>query len=78
VDKIGYFVCDSALNNDTCIEALLPHLPECYLDRRQIRLRCTSHIFNLVATAILFGQDTAAREELFDDIPGNIDAALLE
>lgn len=78
MDKVGYFVCDNASNNDTCIESLLPHLPECYADKRQIRLRCAGHIFNLVATAIMFGHDIEAREELFDEYAGDVDAALLE
>jgi hypothetical protein len=76
-DKVGYFVCDNATNNDTCIDHLLKHLPECCAQKKHIRLRCAGYIFNLVATAIMFGEDVTAREEFFDEYEDN-DADFVE
>jgi hypothetical protein len=77
-NKVGYFMCDNASSNDTCIEAMLLLLPSWCNDKAQVRLRCVGHIFNLVASAILFGQDDEAQEDLFDEYPNNLNAVLLE
>jgi hypothetical protein len=58
--NLGYFVLDNASNNDTTLVELskkLDFVPE------QQRLWCTSHVFNLIAEAYLFGQDAKS----FDD-----------
>jgi len=58
-DKIGWFVCDNASSNDTCLEELGNIFG---FDWRQRRLRCMGHIINLIARQILFGQDPDAFE----------------
>ena len=57
--RIGYFVLDNASNNDTCVEALAE---EFGFNAQQRRLRCAGHIINLVAKALLFGNDVEAFE----------------
>lgn len=57
--KLGYFQCDNATNNDTCIQALADQFQFEYRERR---LRCIGHIINLVARALLFGNDPDALE----------------
>lgn len=53
-DKIGYFVADNAGNNDVAIELLSHHID---VKPGEQRLRCSGHIINLVAKAILYGVD---------------------
>src|SRR5438552_12897195 len=62
-NRIGYFVLDNASNNDTCIEALAKEFGFNAQDRR---LRCAGHIINLVAKALLFGNDIKAFEALVE------------
>lgn len=58
--KLGWFVCDDASNNDTCIEALGS---EFEFDRFERRIRCIGHIINLVARSLLFGKEPEALQE---------------
>jgi hypothetical protein len=58
--KLGWFVCDNASNNDTCIEALGS---EFEFDHFERRIRCIGHVINLVARSLLFGKDPEALEE---------------
>jgi hypothetical protein len=50
-NQIVYFVADNATNNDTVLTALSEYIA---IDLVASRLCYTSHIFNLVYTAILF------------------------
>jgi hypothetical protein len=50
-NQIAYFVADNATNNDTILTALSEYIA---IDLVASRLCYTSHIFNLVYTAILF------------------------
>jgi hypothetical protein len=50
-NQIAYFVADNATNNDIALAALSERVA---IDLVALRLRYTSHIFNLVYTAILF------------------------
>ena len=56
--KVGYFISDSAKNNDTAIAAVLQRLyPSLSIKQRQgRRLRCLGHIINLCARALLLGK----------------------
>jgi hypothetical protein len=45
-DKVGFFVLDNALNNDTAV-AILGEMLQ--FDPKVRRLRCVGHILNLVA-----------------------------
>lgn len=54
-DKVGYFVADNAKNNDAALRTLAKDLS---IDPITQRLRCSGHIINLVANAILYGTDT--------------------
>jgi hypothetical protein len=58
--KLGWFVCDNALNNDTCIEALSS---EFEFDHFKRRIRCIGHVINLVARSLLFGKELEALKE---------------
>jgi hypothetical protein len=58
--KLGWFVCDNASNNDTCIEALSSDFEFDYFERQ---IRCIGHVINLVARSLLFGKDPEALEE---------------
>lgn len=59
-DQLGYFVADKASKNDTCVKDLEDafgyHHGWC-------RVRCMAHIINLVARALLFGQNPDGFEE---------------
>lgn len=57
--KIGWFVCDNASNNETCLKELGDTLG---FDWKRRRLRCMGHIINLIARQILFGDDPEAFE----------------
>ena len=58
-NKVGFFVGDNAGNNDTCTEEIAMELG---FDASQRRCRCFGHIINLVAKALLFGEDKDAIE----------------
>ena len=62
-DRIGYFVLDNVSNNDSCIEALAE---EFGFNAKHRRLRCAGHIINLVAKALLFGNNVEAFEADID------------
>lgn len=77
--KIGYFMCDNADNNDTCVEKVLRVLYPLMTkkQRKGRRLRCFGHIVNLVAQAFIVGKDadkvckrlaTAYREQDFKTV----------
>jgi hypothetical protein len=53
--SIGFFIADSASNNDKAVELLSRNF-QVNVDRQ--RLRCAAHIINLVCQAILLGTDT--------------------
>ena len=59
-NQIAYFAADNATNNDKALQYLSERVT---LDPTTSRLRCTSHIFNLVYTAILFGVDKESVED---------------
>lgn len=58
--QIAFFTADNASNNDKALQLLSERVA---LDPVISRLRCASHIFNLVCTTILFGVD----KESLDD-----------
>jgi hypothetical protein len=58
--NLGYFVTDNASNNDTALDALAAEFGFNSHDRR---LRCAGHILNLVARALLFGENPDAFEK---------------
>jgi hypothetical protein len=62
--QIAYFAVDNATNNDTALKHLSKRVT---LDLVTSRLRCASHIYNLVCTAILFGVDSEALEDAKHD-----------
>ena len=64
-DKIGYFMTDKATNNDTCLEELGSEFNFNPLHRR---LRCSGHKINLVARALLWGNDEEAFENQLTNV----------
>ena len=54
-DRIGYFVADNASNNDCALREIAKEID---IDPARQRVRCSAHIINLVAKAILYGTDT--------------------
>jgi hypothetical protein len=54
-DRIGYFVADSASNNDAALHEIAREID---IKPVQQRVRCCAHVINLVAKAILYGTDT--------------------
>jgi hypothetical protein len=58
--NLGYFVLDNALNNDTTLVELTKTLG---FDPKLKRLRCISHIFNLIVERYLYGQNVSKFEE---------------
>ena len=64
-DKLGYFTTDNAASNQTCLD----HLAKEYGFQRNWRwIRCTGHIFNLVAQAALFGKHNDAFVKEIEDV----------
>lgn len=59
-EKLGNFITDNASSNDTCLERLAH---EGGYSQKERWIRCTGHVFNLVAQAILFGDGANAFEE---------------
>jgi hypothetical protein len=59
-NQIAYFVADNATNNDRALQLLSKRVT---LDPVTLRLRYTSHIFNLVCSAILFAVDKESLED---------------
>lgn len=72
-DKIGCFILDNAINNDTCITALAKTYK---WDKSEVytrRLRCFGHIINLVAQAFLFGSESEIFAYTLDQLQRQID-----
>jgi len=68
--KIGYFIADNEHSNDTCVAELISQLHPDLSARAQAkqknhrRIRCLGHVINLVAKAILFGENKGALQQL--------------
>jgi hypothetical protein len=60
-DKIAAFQMDNASNNNTALDVLAISIP--LVDRKQSRLRCFSHIINLVVRALLFSNNYGALQD---------------
>jgi hypothetical protein len=54
-DRIGYFVADNASNNDSALRQIAKEID---VDPLPQRIRCSAHILNLVARAIIYGTDS--------------------
>ena len=70
--KLGYFVLDNASTNDICLEALALWFP---IDVNKRRLRCISHIINLVVRAVIFGENVS---KFKDELRGASDETCFE
>jgi hypothetical protein len=58
--KLGYFITHNAASNDLCLK----HLAIEYgFDKKERWIRCFGHVLNLVAQAVLFGNDSEAFEK---------------
>ena len=61
--NVGCFMLDNATSNDTCVTAILKALypdltpDELTMKTKERRLRCFGHIVNLVAKALVFGEN---------------------
>jgi hypothetical protein len=64
-DKIGYFTTDNASSNETCMDNLAK---EHGFERNKRWIRCSGHIFNLVAQSALFGKNSDAFVQEIEDI----------
>ena len=64
-DKLGYFVTDNASSNETCLDYLAT---EFGFNTKESWIRCSGHVLNLVAQAILFGSDEEAFEREVDNV----------
>jgi hypothetical protein len=63
--SIGFFIADSASNNDKAVELLSRNFE---VNAQRQRLRCTAHIINIVCQAILLGTDVdCVKDALKDD-----------
>lgn len=62
--RLGNVITDNASNNEVCLRTLGEQSGR---DYREFWVRCTGHIFNLVAQSMLFGSDTEAFEEELSD-----------
>jgi hypothetical protein len=63
--KLGYFVTDNASSNTTCLEFLSEEFD---ITGPVRHVHCAGHILNLVAKAILFGNDVNAFESELQDL----------
>lgn len=54
-DRVGYFVAENASNNDAALREIAKEID---IDPLRQRIRCSAHILNLVAKAILYGTDS--------------------
>ena len=70
--SIGFFIADSASNNDTAIKCLSDDLE---VTVKEQRLRCAAHIINLVCKAILLGVDDDCFEDICQDYDRDDDEA---
>ena len=55
--QIAFFIADNASNNDKALVVLSSYLPSLKIDPVKQRLYCSSHIYNLICKAILYGVD---------------------
>ncbi|KAI7460907.1 hypothetical protein KC357_g8848 [Hortaea werneckii] len=62
--QLGNVITDNASNNEVCLRTLGEQSGR---DYREFWVRCTGHIFNLVAQSMLFDSDTEAFEEELSD-----------
>jgi hypothetical protein len=53
--QLGAFQTDNASNNDTALKVLAASIPG--MNVKELRLRCFSHIVNLVVKAILYSDN---------------------
>jgi hypothetical protein len=67
IDHIGFFVLDNASNNDTAIQ-YLEDLDDLQINALEQRLRCSGHVIQLVAKAMLFGSDTEVFEAILQEL----------
>jgi hypothetical protein len=63
--KVTFFIADNATNNDKALSVLAGYLPSMKLDPVKQRLRCCSHIYNLMCKEILYGVDSDCLEDAF-------------
>ena len=70
--KLAFFMADSANNNDAALDLLQNDLD---IQPSKQRLRCTCHIINLVAKAILYGCDIDCIEEAINDDTSDLSTA---
>ena len=61
--QIAFFIADNASNNDKALAVLSSYLPSLKIDPVKQRLRCSSHIYNLICKAILYGVDGDCLED---------------
>ena len=64
-NKIGFFVADSASNDDKALEFIGNELEK---DGTKLRLRCLPYLLNLIAVKILFGADDHDFEAYSDNV----------
>jgi hypothetical protein len=61
--QIAFFIADNASNNDKALAVLSSYLPSLKIDPVKQRLRYSSHIYNLIYKAILYGVDGDCLED---------------
>ena len=71
--KLGCFTLDNTTNNDTCITALGKTYKWSKSEVHTRRLRCFSHIINLVTQAFLFGSESEVFTYTLDQIQRQVD-----
>jgi len=64
-DSFGNAITDNASENAACLDILGDEL---FIDTRKRHVRCMGHVINLVAQAVLFGEDV----ESFEDSIANV------
>jgi hypothetical protein len=63
--KIGYFITDNAFSNSTCLDHLAN---EFGFAKAEVWIRCSGHVLNLVAQAVLLGHDEESFERELADV----------
>ena len=68
--KLGYFVMDNVTANDILVDYIADSLYKSNIayNPKQRRLRCNSHVINLMVQAFLFGKDITNYKEFDTDI----------
>jgi hypothetical protein len=61
--QIAFFIADNTSNDDKALVVLSSYLPSLKIDPVKQRLRCSSHIYNLICKAILYGIDGDCLED---------------